>query len=189
MKRLEDEPSRPIEGMRDLRHVVPPPSLVAGVMARLAEQPPQTFWTWLLRPRRFQLRLSPAGLAGLVLAAGAFLLVLARMPDPRPAPSQALVVNASAPAGVAAAAPVLVRFVLTAKGAHKVALSGDFNDWSTEGTMLEGPDAEGNFVATVPLAQGEHEYMFVVDGRWVTDPRAAERRPDGYGRENSLLRL
>jgi hypothetical protein len=31
--------------------------------------------------------------------------------------------------------------------------------------------------------------MFVVDGEWVTDPAAAERRPDGFGRENAVLRL
>jgi 1,4-alpha-glucan branching enzyme len=83
----------------------------------------------------------------------------------------------------------LVRFVIEAKGARKVALAGDFNDWSPESTLLEGPDAAGNFVATVPLAQGDHEYMFVVDGAWVTDPRAAERRPDGFGRQNAVLRL
>ena len=31
--------------------------------------------------------------------------------------------------------------------------------------------------------------MFVVDGKWMTDPAADERRDDGFGRQNSLLRL
>jgi 1,4-alpha-glucan branching enzyme len=83
----------------------------------------------------------------------------------------------------------MVRFVLEARGARQVTVAGDFNGWDPARTPLEGPDLGGNFVATVPVTPGEHEYMFVVDGRWVTDPAAAERRADGFGRENALLRL
>jgi len=42
---------------------------------------------------------------------------------------------------------------------------------------------------SVALPPGDHEYMFVVDGRFVPDPEAAERRPDGFGNENTILRL
>ena len=69
---------------------------------------------------------------------------------------------------------VQVRFVLVAKGAKKVAIVGDFNGWNAEGTVLENADGQGTFVATVPLPRGAHEYMFLVDGQWVTDPAAAE---------------
>ena len=41
----------------------------------------------------------------------------------------------------------------------------------------------------VPLPRGAHEYMFLVDGTWVTDPAAPETRPDGFGRTNAILRL
>ena len=47
----------------------------------------------------------------------------------------------------------------------------------------------GSFAANVRLPPGAHEYMFVVDGQWVTDPAATERRPDGFGRDNAVLRL
>jgi 1,4-alpha-glucan branching enzyme len=84
---------------------------------------------------------------------------------------------------------VLVRFVLVAKGAKRVAVAGNFNGWSPEETVLQKADGSGLFVATVPLPRGAHEYMFVVDGEWVTDPAAPEVRPDGFGRSNAILRL
>jgi hypothetical protein len=90
-------------------------------------------------------------------------------------------------------APVLVRFIFEAHGARRVAVAGSFNAWKEQVLTLEdggsdGPSA-GVFVTTVAVPRGTHEYMFVVDGRWIADPLATERRPDGFGRQNSLLRL
>jgi 1,4-alpha-glucan branching enzyme len=79
--------------------------------------------------------------------------------------------------------------VLVAKGAKKVGLVGDFNGWQPDVTQLENSDGQGTFVVTLPLKRGAYEYMFNVDGQWVTDPSAAERRPDGFGRSNGVLRL
>jgi 1,4-alpha-glucan branching enzyme len=70
-----------------------------------------------------------------------------------------------------------------------VALAGDFNGWSTDETLLEDSNRDGRFVTTVALPHGDHHYMFVVDGKWVTDPTAEARRPDGFGRVNALLRI
>jgi hypothetical protein len=39
------------------------------------------------------------------------------------------------------------------------------------------------------MARGAYEYMFLVDGHWMTDPAASETRPDGFGRANGVLRL
>ena len=37
---------------------------------------------------------------------------------------------------------------------------------------------------------GVYQYMFVVDGqRWITDPQAAESVADGFGQQNSLMRI
>jgi hypothetical protein len=55
--------------------------------------------------------------------------------------------------------------------------------------VLVDADGQGTFVATVPLRKGSYEYMFLVDGKWMTDPGAAEVRPDGFGRSNAILRL
>jgi len=89
--------------------------------------------------------------------------------------------------------PVLVRFVFEARGARRVAVAGSFNAWKEEILTMEDAGSDGPsvgvFVTTLAVPRGTHEYMFVVDGRWIADPLATERRPDGFGRQNSLLRL
>jgi hypothetical protein len=177
----------PFPGLRSLRDIVPPPSLVPGVMAQIAEPRPFSLWGWLMRPRQIQLRLSPLGLVGV---AGALALVAGALTTmPRDRATTPLAVAPDGPATRAAGDVVMVRFVMVAKGAKEVRLAGDFNEWRPEGTTLENADGQGTFVATIPLPRGAHEYMFWVDGRWVTDPNAAEVRPDGFGRSNGVLRL
>ncbi len=182
----------PVAALSSLRDVEPPPSLMPAVMQRVANPAPVTFWTWLRRRRRVELRFSasPLGAVSLAAAAGVLLLVaLDHRASNRAGPPEVVVL---APAASATAPPsvpaVVVRFTLMAPGARTVGLAGDFNGWDPAATpLVEG--GAGVFAASVPVAPGAHEYMFVVDGRWVTDPTAAERRPDGFGRENAVLRL
>jgi hypothetical protein len=178
----------PIAELAGLRRVDPPPALVARVMTRVAEPAAPTFWQWLRRPFRIEVRISPLGTLGLALglAAGVALFVA---PHHRHPGTAATLRAVSAPAGADAERAVVVRFVLEAPGARHVSVAGSFNDWNTSALPLEDPDADGVFVATVSLPRGVHEYMFVVDGVWMTDPAASERRPDGFGRQNALLRL
>ncbi|HEX2658258.1 MAG TPA: glycogen-binding domain-containing protein [Polyangia bacterium] len=163
-----------------LRDVAVPPALVARVMTQVARPRPPTLWQWLRRPIRLELRVSPGG--ALALAAGA-LGALALVLSHRSPPPLAVMIE---PPG---APPVMVRFTLDARGARHVTLAGDFNDWNTEAIAMEDSDQSGHFVATVALPPGLHQYMFLVDGEWVTDPTVSERRPDGFGRQNALLRL
>jgi hypothetical protein len=195
MKRTEqDIDEAPIPGLAALREVTPPPSLVPSVMQRIAEPRPQSFWSWILRPRRIQLRVSPLGAVG-ALCAGALAIFTVSVTRPKlPAPTLApLALTQPASVTVTPAdrgdGVVLVRFVLVAKGAKKVAVTGNFNGWSLEGTTLDNADGQGTFAGTVALPRGPHEYMFLVDGEWVTDPAATETRPDGFGRSNAILRL
>ncbi|MFC1572325.1 glycogen-binding domain-containing protein [Candidatus Eisenbacteria bacterium] len=39
------------------------------------------------------------------------------------------------------------------------------------------------------MRQGRHEYMFVVDGEWMTDNNAAFYVDDGFGNQNAVLHL
>ena len=172
----------PIPGLSSLRETTPPPSLVPAVMRQIAEPAPESFWSWIRKPRRFELRLSPLSLAGLL--AGASLAMLAVW-GTAGRPRSPFVV----PVPEASATTVVVRFTLVAQGAHQVAVAGDFNGWDPSGTTLVNQDGQGNFVGTVNLPPGSHEYMFVVDGKWITDPAASELRPDGFGRTNAVLRL
>jgi hypothetical protein len=187
----QDDQDAPIPGLASLRDVTPPPSLVPAIMRRVAEPAPPSLWRWLIRPRRFELRFSAVGLAGLAAVGAMVVLALRLQPAPPPAGTVAAAPGPAAPglAAQAVAEVVQVRFVFFSPGAKKVSLVGDFNEWNAEGTTLEPVDAQGTFTATLPLRRGTHEYMFNVDGRWVTDPAAAERRPDGFGRENGVLRL
>jgi Glycogen recognition site of AMP-activated protein kinase len=187
VKDIDDD--RPFPGLAALKDVTPPPSLVPAVMRRIAEPAPVTFWSWLRRPRRLELRLSPLG--GLFALGATALAVFAVALG---ASTRAPVASLPPPTGgaVAEAEPevVLVRFVIAAKGAKKVAVAGDFNAWNAGETVLVDADGQGTFVATVPLRKGSnYEYMFLVDGQWKTDPGAAEVRPDGFGRTNAILRL
>jgi len=149
-------------------------SLVAAIQA---DRPIR----WKLRPRArlgtaawwrtpATLRLSP--LAGLALAAGlAMIATLGTMRVARPTP------NVLTPVATVAAAPVvhdtvtLVRFVFVGQ-AKTVSVVGDFNQWGATPTPLEAT-SNGAWTASIPLANGRHEYAFIVNGtRWVPDPLA-----------------
>jgi hypothetical protein len=170
-----ESPDDRIPGLADLRETTPPPSLVPAVMRRIAEPRPMTLWSWLRQSRRLELRASPLGLGA--FAAAALALVVSVWPPHRQTES-------AAPPPV-----VLVRFTILAAGAHQVAVAGDFNGWDPARTPLADRSGSGSFSGDVSLPTGSHEYMFVVDGKWVTDPTAAELRPDGFGRTNAILRL
>lgn len=166
--------------LRALRDVRPPSSLVAAVMTKVERRRSRGFRDWLFR-RRFVFSLSPA-----TMAAGALTLVLGAFVARERLGSEA---QDLAPPATVADDVVAVRFVLVQPGARRVSLAGDFNAWNPEGTPL-APSADGQtFIATVPVPRGTHEYLFNVDGRWVTDPASGEQRPDGFGGTNSVLRL
>jgi len=52
--------------------------------------------------------------------------------------------------------------------------------------MRKGND--GLWRSKVWLPPGRHEYRFVVDGQWISDPKAAEAVPNPYGGSNSVLK-
>jgi hypothetical protein len=100
-------------------------------------------------------------------------------------------------AGVASVSPkadtvVIVRFVLADPSARSVSLVGSFNQWRKDATPLRASGAPGTWVVSVPLAQGRHEYAFVVsDGsreRWIADPSLPVEL-DQHGTQSSILTL
>ncbi len=77
-------------------------------------------------------------------------------------------------------------FRIDAGEAREVCLAGDFNHWR----VCEAPlrrVGEDVWSVTLELPPGRYEYMFVVDGRWLTDPNAVNRVDDGFGHQNALL--
>ena len=81
---------------------------------------------------------------------------------------------------------LLVQFRLEAS-ASRVQLAGSFTNWEPRFDLREY--APGIWTITVPLAEGVHDYAFVVDGnQWTPDPFAPQIG-DGFGGTNSRLTL
>ena len=81
-----------------------------------------------------------------------------------------------------------VRYIFTVKAenAEEVCLAGDFNLWKVCDARLVRV-GEDVWSIAVELPRGRHEYMFVIDGRWVTDPNAMGYSQDGFGNKNAVL--
>jgi hypothetical protein len=92
---------------------------------------------------------------------------------------------------VAEAAPpaehrIFVEFRLNA-AASSVQLAGSFTNWQPVYDLHQV--APNQWVISVPLPQGVHDYSFVLDGtRWVPDPYAPSVN-DGFGGTNSRVTL
>ena len=140
-------------------------------------------WRWISAPRdvEIRLRVRPWAVGALAAAAVLAALVLGR-PSAPPARGAIAAFGPTRPSA-------LVRFVLYAPGAHRVAIAGTFNQWNSDATLLAPAGATGVWTTTVTLAPGQHQYAFVVDGeRWVPDP-AAPAVDDGFGRRNSVVAI
>lgn len=81
-----------------------------------------------------------------------------------------------------------IKFTYHDPEAGEVFLAGSFNGWSTSATPMRRLES-GNWVATVQLGPGKHEYKFVVDGAWITDFDNPDTQPDPYGGVNSIVEV
>jgi 1,4-alpha-glucan branching enzyme len=79
-----------------------------------------------------------------------------------------------------------VLFELVRPGAKQVCVAGSFNGWKPERSPLV-PLGEGRFAADLTVDPGRYEYLFVVDGQWVPDPKAKETVRNPFGGANSVL--
>lgn len=82
--------------------------------------------------------------------------------------------------------PVPYVFSVRAGEANEVCLAGDFNRWRVCDARMEHV-GEDLWTISVDLPPGRHQYMFVIDGRWVTDPQAMGYVDDGFGNQNAVL--
>ncbi|HKI69848.1 MAG TPA: glycogen-binding domain-containing protein, partial [Verrucomicrobiae bacterium] len=53
-------------------------------------------------------------------------------------------------------------------------VAGSFNDWVPEKTPMTST-GNGRWVSELAVAPGRYEYLFVVDGSWLPDPKAKEQ--------------
>src|SRR6478672_646612 len=79
-----------------------------------------------------------------------------------------------------------VNFVCVAPSAGEVNLVGDFNGWNSGANpMKRQPD--GAWLIQVPLYHGHHQYVFMVDGKAVLDPKAQGIARNQKGEKVSLI--
>lgn len=160
--------------------------LLEAVRAEPRPRRPIPVIGWALSPRRFALTpiagaALAAGLVGIGVIAGNAFHRDGRAPtEQRPA----VAANPQLPDSVA---PRVIKFVLIAPQAARVAVVGDFNGWDTGATpAVKQPD--GTWATFVALRPGRHVYSFVVDGaHFVNDPAAPLAPDDGYGQRNSVV--
>jgi hypothetical protein len=82
--------------------------------------------------------------------------------------------------------PASVCLELVQPGAKNVFVAGSFNHWKPEQTPLVQKD-NGRWVGSLAVPPGRHEYLFVVDGQWLPDPKARESVANPFGGRNSVL--
>ncbi len=58
-------------------------------------------------------------------------------------------------------------FRYTGKNCKDVYLIGSFTNWKEK---ISTAKSDGDYVAIIDLPEGEHQYKFVVDGKWEHDP-------------------
>lgn len=81
--------------------------------------------------------------------------------------------------------PVWVRFALPDRGYRSVHVAGDFTNWDGQMLPMERQGAE--WVRSVPLERGSHQYKFVIDGYdWVLDPTGKQITVP-HGKYNSVV--
>lgn len=90
--------------------------------------------------------------------------------------------------GQAMASTVDVTFALPADvQAERVALCGEFNDWSPDSITLTRGD-DGSWRVTVPLAPGSYRYKYLLDGEtWENAPDADRYEENAYGTVDSVV--
>lgn len=81
-----------------------------------------------------------------------------------------------------------VLFSCKAPSAKEVYLAGSFNGWNPQKDLMQKGE-DGIWRLEVSLSSGHHEYKFVIDGVWTTDPNSIETAPDPYGGQNSVINL
>jgi chromosome partitioning protein len=84
-----------------------------------------------------------------------------------------------------AVTPEGVMFTIEAPDAERVQLAGDFNNWTVDGSEMEGTG--GVWTKVVKLPPGRYRYRYVVDGRWQNDPLNAAVEPNRFGGDDSVL--
>lgn len=181
-----DAAARAVSGTRSFIEQRPAPDVSGAVMQRLERLAPaptparpgffaaalHALWT----PHQVSIRPAYG-----VFVAGAFIALISLGPSILRTQT-----GGSQTSGADMPPRLLVQFRLEADAAN-VQLAGSFTNWEPVYQLHQ--IAPRVWTITVSLAQGVHDYAFIVDGKqWVADPYAPSIS-DGFGGTNSRLTL
>jgi chromosome partitioning protein len=81
-----------------------------------------------------------------------------------------------------------VELRLQTESGKNVFVAGSFNNWNPRQTRMQEIKTCVYTVA-IQLPAGRHEYKFVVDDDWRTDPENRETTPNPFGSLNSVIKV
>ncbi len=82
-----------------------------------------------------------------------------------------------------------VNFGISAAPGSQVSVAGTFNNWDPTAAPMHDQSGKGYFRTDMLIPEGKHEYKFVVNGVWATDPSCHNRVPGPFGSENCVLQV
>lgn len=123
-----------------------------------------------MKGARKDLRACRASLGVILLIVGLWACATTVKPDlPRPVPGG-------------------VQFAVSLPEVTSVAVVGSFNGWAPSAHRMTRVTPKGLWSVVIPLAEGEHAFMYLVDGaRWLVPPLAEDFVTDGFGQTNGLV--
>jgi len=80
-----------------------------------------------------------------------------------------------------------VSFEIEAEPGCTVSVCGTFNAWKAGQFPMKDNPNDGSFKTTLNIPSGRHEYKFVVNGEWLTDPNCQDQAPNDCGSTNSVI--
>ena len=181
-----DRLARAFEGLNRMARedrVTAPLGMTTRVLARLSDETPAPAGSpiWLARLFGGRPAAAPAMIRAALLVILALLLARWSVRTP--------VGPTGSPPAPQTAEIVPHRFEIEAPDARRVCLVGDFNGWKICEAPLRRDPESGRWALQIEIPRGRHEYMFVVDDGWVTDPGADMRIDDGFGNQNAVIYL
>jgi len=80
-------------------------------------------------------------------------------------------------------------FVQPLNGARRLAVVGDFNDWSPAATPFKRNEQLNVWEACVPLKPGKYHYRLVADEKWMNDPHNRRTESNPFGQVNNVVEV
>lgn len=81
-----------------------------------------------------------------------------------------------------------VHFIYYSPETRRVALAGEFNQWSRQGIAMTPLEQTGIFYHTMEFRESARvEYKLIVDGQWMVDPLCPNTVENGIGEQNSYF--